>query len=82
MFLREEPDAGAKAVYPLGSLEAVTVEAVEDGWMTVTLGDLTAYAAADDFSYQLKEPVDKPAWINEPGETVTASSPALTAGLR
>ena len=72
VFLREEPDAAAKAVYPLGSLEAVTVEAVEDGWMTVTLGDLTAYAAAEDFSYQLTEPVDKPAWINEPGETVAA----------
>lgn len=79
VMLREAPDAASAAVYPLGGLDAVTVESVEDGWMQVTLGDLSAYVEADHFSFQNAEPVDKPEWINEPAEIAAPCVATLDA---
>ena len=66
-LLRAEPDADAAILLPVGGWEALTVEAVENGWAAVTCGDVRGYVPAEDLSYQLDAPSGDMTWMREPG---------------
>ena len=66
-LLRAEPEADAAILLPVGGWDALTVEAVENGWALAVCGDARGYVPTEDLSLQLDAPSGDMTWMKEPG---------------
>ncbi|MBQ9196297.1 MAG: SH3 domain-containing protein [Clostridia bacterium] len=68
--LRQEPSASSPALLPVDNLTGVTVDSVENGWLSIQLDEeTTVYADAAAFSQQVTEAPSTFSWMAISGET-------------
>lgn len=76
VLLRREAREDAPIVDVAGSQEPVEVLQAEGEWLQVRRGEISGYAEAAQFSYQLEQPSGKADWMWEEG-TLTQNTPLL-----